>query len=299
VRDSLFQRGAYTHGVVLGLERPDSANRYGWIYYRKSFYVRRHLPQLGENRGFDRRQDKPFRGALKNPSIYRYNNTLAGELLALKMNIAASDVGITPATFGDLKFMDPANPGDVLNGLNLRQITARVDSVMTLWEWFPGVNYDALSASLRKINRSFAGPMDTVSLRPMKLEPVAALFTKNFLVPNTAPPAELPPYVPLDSFEETPASFALMQNFPNPFNPYTTIEFEIPAVSSVDLKVYDLTGREVAALLEEALLDDGTHAVEFDASQLSTGVYFYRLGVRPVGEGEKPLSTVRKMMLIK
>ncbi len=79
-----------------------------------------------------------------------------------------------------------------------------------------------------------------------------------------------------------PTTFALYQNFPNPFNPSTTIEFEIgPGGRSssslpVTLAVYDILGREVATLLDQQL-GPGRHSVRFDASGLSGGLYTYRL----------------------
>jgi len=74
-----------------------------------------------------------------------------------------------------------------------------------------------------------------------------------------------------------PKVFALMQNFPNPFNPTTEIRYQIPEVSHVTLKVYDVIGREVATLLNEELAATGYHSIRFDASRLSTGVYIYTL----------------------
>lgn len=68
----------------------------------------------------------------------------------------------------------------------------------------------------------------------------------------------------------------LAQNFPNPFNSQTTISFQLPEKMHVTLKVYDLLGREVA-LLFEGLLPEGEHSVQFDAQDLTGGVYFYRL----------------------
>lgn len=75
---------------------------------------------------------------------------------------------------------------------------------------------------------------------------------------------------------QTPASFSLSQNYPNPFNPSTSISYELSANSYVSLKVYDVLGREVRTLVNERQ-SAGTHAVKFDGSGLSSGVYFYRL----------------------
>jgi photosystem II stability/assembly factor-like uncharacterized protein len=79
-----------------------------------------------------------------------------------------------------------------------------------------------------------------------------------------------------ESHQREPSSFLLAQNYPNPFNPTTTIRFDLPQRSQVTLVVYDLLGREVKKLIEE-FREAGRHSVSFDASDLSSGVYFYRL----------------------
>lgn len=76
----------------------------------------------------------------------------------------------------------------------------------------------------------------------------------------------------------TPDAFALLQNFPNPFNPSTTIRFDIPVAGSVILKVYNILGQEVTTLVNEKLTP-GRYSVTFDTGRynLPSGVYFYRL----------------------
>jgi hypothetical protein len=88
-----------------------------------------------------------------------------------------------------------------------------------------------------------------------------------------------------------PKVFALHQNFPNPFNPSTTINYELPRSSIVKLTVYDLLGGEVAVLVNERRAA-GVHAVTFDGGGLSSGVYFYRLAA-----GD--FVSTRKLLLIK
>jgi hypothetical protein len=73
-----------------------------------------------------------------------------------------------------------------------------------------------------------------------------------------------------------PAQYALDQNYPNPFNPATTVEFRIQSSEFVTLKVYDVLGREVSTLVNE-VKEPGTYTVQFDATDLPSGVYFYRL----------------------
>lgn len=73
-----------------------------------------------------------------------------------------------------------------------------------------------------------------------------------------------------------PGGFALGQNYPNPFNPSTTIEFTLPQSAFVTLKVYNLLGEEVAALVSEQRMA-GIHKINWDARGLASGVYLYRL----------------------
>ena len=72
-------------------------------------------------------------------------------------------------------------------------------------------------------------------------------------------------------------SFSLHQNYPNPFNPSTQITFALPSVQRVTLKVFDLTGKEVATLLRNERKAAGVHAMTFEAQNLPSGIYLYRL----------------------
>ena len=74
--------------------------------------------------------------------------------------------------------------------------------------------------------------------------------------------------------EITPTEFKLYQNFPNPFNPSTTIYYSIPELSFVTLKVYDVLENEIATLVEEEK-PIGSYEIEFEASGLPSGIYFY------------------------
>lgn len=85
--------------------------------------------------------------------------------------------------------------------------------------------------------------------------------------------------------------FALNQNFPNPFNPTTTINYTIAETGNVNLVVYDILGRRVATLVNE-IQSTGRYNVNFDATRLSSGTYIYRL------ETNGQVAT-KKMMLIK
>lgn len=92
--------------------------------------------------------------------------------------------------------------------------------------------------------------------------------------------------------KQMPSSFQLDQNYPNPFNPSTTISFALHSSGRVSLKIYNVLGQQVAVLLD-GVKSAGVYKVTFDASALSSGVYFYRLST---GAG---LSVAKKMVLMK
>jgi uncharacterized delta-60 repeat protein len=90
---------------------------------------------------------------------------------------------------------------------------------------------------------------------------------------------------------EQPLTFSLSQNYPNPFNPVTKISFSIPNNSYTKLIVYDISGKQVRELVNNEL-EAGTYNIDFDASQLASGTYFYKI---TAGE----FTEVKKMILVK
>jgi len=94
-----------------------------------------------------------------------------------------------------------------------------------------------------------------------------------------------------ESGRSMPAGFQLDQNYPNPFNPITRIAYSIPMAAQVLLQVYDMTGKEVATI-EDAARSAGTHLALFNAAQLASGVYYYRLTAGGY-------SAARRLVLIK
>jgi len=91
--------------------------------------------------------------------------------------------------------------------------------------------------------------------------------------------------------QEIPSLYALMQNYPNPFNPSTVISYQLPVNSKVSLKIYDLLGKEIATLVNEEQTP-GWKKVEWNAMNVSSGVYFYKLST-----GQ--FSKIKKMVLLR
>jgi len=94
-----------------------------------------------------------------------------------------------------------------------------------------------------------------------------------------------------DPISNIPTAYKLEQNYPNPFNPTTNITFALPIAGNVELKVYDILGKEVASIVS-GNMNAGTHIVPFDASALASGIYIYKLNTGSFTDS-------KKMVLIK
>ncbi len=256
------------------------------------------------------------------------SNALFGNLVALKLGIWASYDKVTPVGLGELIYDDgTSNP---LNGMQVKQIAAMADTLMTgyvtyAWDttkWntkhtIPTVKlarirnfadagtYANLSNTIYRIDTAFTGPMDTVSFATgLVTKGVRPLVNVAFLRsdPSIQPSVNTAPQTPVASEVVTPVAYTLYQNYPNPFNPTTTIRFDLPQQAVVTLKIYNILGQEVATLFDRQQMDYGTQEVQFDASRLASGVYFYRMiadGISDAGAKTSTFVTVKKMMLIK
>ena len=94
-----------------------------------------------------------------------------------------------------------------------------------------------------------------------------------------------------DEINKVPNQFKVFQNYPNPFNPATTINYQIPELSLVTLKVYDVLGNEIAVLVNEQK-SIGSYEIDFDGDELTSGIYFYQIQAGSFVE-------TKKMMLLK
>ncbi len=130
-----------------------------------------------------------------------------------------------------------------------------------------------------------------VNLPDKKWHPSVSTPAKDYkIICLPAGDNEEDPELELDNIEED-IQFSLRQNYPNPFNPVTNIKFEIPNESFVTIKVFDIAGKEVYELVNEQKAK-GRYEVRFDGSNLSTGVYYYKITAGSY-------SDVKKMILIK
>jgi beta-glucanase (GH16 family) len=113
------------------------------------------------------------------------------------------------------------------------------------------------------VGGAWPGPPDSTTVFPQRMEvDYIKVYEDN---PNS-----------VESESEFPTQFNLYQNYPNPFNPTTTIKYQIPEISFVTLKIYDVLGNEITTLVDE-MKSSGTYEVEFEANNLTSGIYFYCL----------------------
>lgn len=93
-----------------------------------------------------------------------------------------------------------------------------------------------------------------------------------------------------------PKEFSLSQNYPNPFNPATKIDYDLPFDSKIDLRVYDMTGRQVANLVNNGFQNAGYYTVQMSGVNMSSGIYFFRITAQG---NEKNFTATKKMVLVK
>ncbi len=316
-----------TNGLLVGKVRTDSVKNYGWILATKYIYVLQSLSdknglQNGTPRGFDvySSSDKPILGGQKSITPTKQDNKLIADMMALKLNIVLSAMGKTHHGFGELIYND--NSSNSLNNLMVKQIAAVGDSLMMGWQvdstYLKGTKpttvaihhfaslsvFANLDSTIEKINNAFEGKIDTVKFSDTliykgtrSLAAVPYLQANPNIIPTVINPVVSQQY-------ETPVAYKLYQNYPNPFNPSTTIQFEIPNPSVVTVKVYNILGQEVATLLDNSSMDEGTQTVNFNASNLASGVYFYRIVANQIADADNGVpstefTSIKKMMLVK
>ncbi|MHB1049089.1 MAG: T9SS type A sorting domain-containing protein [Bacteroidota bacterium] len=94
-----------------------------------------------------------------------------------------------------------------------------------------------------------------------------------------------------------PVVFALYQNFPNPFNPSTTIRYGLPSASRVTLKIYNILGQQIAEIVNQEQ-SEGIYEVQWNAN-VATGLYFYRIEAASVSDPDHTFTQLKKMLVLK
>jgi hypothetical protein len=267
---------------------------------------------------------KPLKKQAKKLDPKKTPNRLFEEMVALNVNIAASAIGKTPEGFGDLIFDQNGHPYDELS---LFQIRDRVNRILTYWEEANPNEFQDAYTAINLANNAFDGvggdlvAADTASweaggedIAKLVLNGRANISVVSYLklpagdfVPTRIVPAnnlaEAPEDfddVDVDEIEElAPNAVQIYQNYPNPFNPATTLAFRLAGDAAVTITVFDMLGREVGTLLQGEEYEAGINTVEFDASSLSSGVYFYRITGEQLETGAQLAPVTGKMMLLK
>jgi hypothetical protein len=172
---------------------------------------------------------------------------------------------------------------DVLNGFTKQEKWDALSSGISIGSQGPGINCFVISAGPVNLNNNDSV---TVGFAVVKGNDLNDLKTNS----NTARLKF--GVIGIEQISsEVPAKFSLGQNYPNPFNPATTIKFNVAKSDFITIRMYDILGREVQTLVNQQM-QPGSYKVDFDASMLSSGVYFYRIE-------SKYFTDVKKMMLIK
>ena len=296
--------------INVGVVKTDK-KAYGWVsmtsamsFYKSLGIIKSKVMYLhdSDGRGFDFfKNGKPFVGKLGTLTPLQQDNKLFAHLAALKLAITSSALSVTPNGFGELLFSDTTvNP---LSGLMVKELVKKADTMMTGYPsrtFESQDSYENLFSAVSRINNAFEGLMDTVSFgSSLVLKGTNPLINFPFLKPN---PSVTPEKIVAETSDETvPDQFSLEQNYPNPFNPTTTIQFNLPTASNVTLKIFNLLGQEVATVLNNQDLEEGSQDIQFNATNFASGVYLYRITATSVDEDgvTSTFTNVKKMVLVK
>jgi len=330
VVENVFNRSVGKTGVtLLGVPTDDKtvAKTRSWLLFKKASAIAAFYTSAHDGQAYPidsvRTAGKKSKvmGKALTPARKKYNNKFWAQAVLLRLNILASDTGVTPRNFGGL-VLDTAFTlvGKELENLTLSQIAKNADTIASLYD-DPTVtlgrnadrsvdytNLGAFADLLKRINDGFYAAMatdnfaiDTTNLQTgkkpfaVKLSGAKAAYEVG-LVKNLGKTSE--PFVIQGGYqEETPLTFELSQNYPNPFNPTTVINIGIPEEMDgalATMKVYNVLGQEVATLLNGEALEAGMNEVSFDAANIPSGVYFYRVSLNGGA-----YTAMKKMMLLK
>ncbi len=323
VGEELFPKGFgqsnayFTNGLLIGV--PQGEKKAQSVIHPKYTDVQKSLvkvkkdslilhAQVGrcfDSLGLEGQKKKPFDKQQKSLPPDKMSNPMFAELLTLKLNIAASATEKFPVGFGELTFNDPALSLHPFNGKTLREVALIADTMISCQPAL-SVSGEVLSDVfdvLKRSNEAFAdNVIDTVSFgSKTKLTGVKSLLEVDFLQPTPGIEPRIVQSFDVASDNEMPEQFELYQNYPNPFNPSTVIRYSSSVTSIVTLKVFNMLGQEIATLLNHEEMEEGEYELPFEAINLPSGVYFYRINVEPVNEDgtKQSFTDVKRMILVK
>ncbi len=248
---------------------------------------------------FGLRMGRGISRAVNTLSPDKHENRLLGEVLTLAVNLKFSETQKVPAGLGQLQINLRSSP---FFGMTIDDLLAQANQYLT-WGFVatdPSLTADDLVEMVSMVNNAFSGPIDTASWsgQAVRFNGIVSVGKVGWLYRN---PYTLPRIIAdrAATSSTEPQRYTLEQNYPNPFNPATTISFNLPNDGIVTLKVINLLGQEVTTLLQQTEYTAGMNRVEFDASSLASGVYFYRLQVNDPVNGGVVFQDIKKMVLLK
>ncbi|MBI5214485.1 MAG: T9SS type A sorting domain-containing protein [Ignavibacteriae bacterium] len=319
VRDTVFLNRGFSWEAPedggflrVGHRFTDSSRWYGWFFYFRWHYsapeVRYYIfspSALAKSPDYLK-----IRGEIRTTTYFgNAGNALTQHLTAMKTNIAASDLGIMPAGFGDLVFNQPSGPETILNGKTIREIVMLGDSAITLGKLqktkYPMSLVNVINTVIARINNEFYSPVvETTKTNPLILQGAKLLSAVPYLYYD---PTRLMPWnrnrteariSNPNPMIEMPESYSLQQNYPNPFNPTTMIQYQLASESKVTLTVYDAAGREVGRLVDD-IQNAGEQTSMWNAEGLASGVYFYKLEATSMTQPDESFVQTKKMLLLR
>jgi hypothetical protein len=217
--------------------------------------------------------------------------------LCFSINLFAQNISFSKDTLEFFNFWDDNKSSDSINIYNDDNNVLSLDSIATQYYMF--YLYISYSDSIVNEYLLFSQQMTPLSFEIPANDSVKLIF--DLFVPvtksshskdiwtdtitifnnsknNSAQDIAILSDITLGNIDEEkiPISFKLFQNYPNPFNPTTKIKYSIPSSENVKMKIFDVLGHEIINLVND-YKSAGTYEIEFDAKNLSSGIYFYRI----------------------
>lgn len=301
--DASDSSGYGNHGKVFGAElSSDRFGREGFAYRFDGIddFIEIQNPAMlhsGKNlsmsfwaKGIS--QDTTFKGLISKNNMQPFGIAIddGGRILftisdkGIPLNMVVNNLNIDPEEWYQYVAVFRADEYMRLfqNGTEIGTLYGSIPSNMDVTSESILFGATSITTESKKDTMFFKGHIDDIRFYNYDLNPdeVNNLFVNESKLP-----------VNIERISEVPNVYTLYQNYPNPFNPSTTIRFDLPEQSNISLRVYDITGKLVANLVD-GLKSAGSHQFSFDASGLASGIYFYELRTNE-------FSDIRKFTLIK